>query len=377
MRYNGAGAVFAGEIFLTFFKQLPNNDATMLQKLNAWLESVFHNSDVNKLLAVGATAALFLWFFTDEITPLFGGALVAYLLEGEVQRLERHGWSRTAAAGTAVVLAAAVFVVFVSMLPLLALQLRGFAGELPSLLTLAGAAGAALSPYLPAEFVSPTEAELKEALNDFAALTGKFLLDRSFGFAANVFSLFLYLVLLPLLVFFLLKDKAMIMATIRQYAPSSPIFGELWASVDEQFGSYVRGKFIEAGIIGSLSWLAFHFWDLNYAFSLAALIGLSVFVPFVGAIAVTFPVLLVAYAQFGGEPAFFWVVGLYAVIQIFDGQVLVPLLFSEVVKLHPVAIFAAIIFFGGLWGVWGVFFAIPLASLIKSVLLVINARRLG
>ena len=58
----------------------------------------------------------------------------------------------------------------------------------------------------------------------------------------------------------------------------------------------------------------------------------------------------------------------YAIIQALDGNLLVPLLFSEVVNLHPVAIILAILVFGGLWGFWGIFFAIPLATLVKAVL---------
>jgi len=58
----------------------------------------------------------------------------------------------------------------------------------------------------------------------------------------------------------------------------------------------------------------------------------------------------------------------YGLIQAIDGNVIVPLLFSEAVNLHPVTIIIAVIFFGGLWGFWGVFFAIPLATLVKAVI---------
>ncbi len=57
----------------------------------------------------------------------------------------------------------------------------------------------------------------------------------------------------------------------------------------------------------------------------------------------------------------------YGIIQFIDGNLLVPLLFSEVVDLHPITIIVAVLAFGGLWGVWGVFFAIPLATLIKAI----------
>ncbi len=346
----------------------------MLQRLNGWLSSVFSNSDINKLLAVLAAVFLFLHFFAGEVAPLFGALLVAYLLEGAVQRLEKRGVSRAAATSLCVLFGATATFISIGLLPLFALQLRGAANDLPGIIGALNSMLEGAGAYLPAGFDS-WEKKIAGLANETISAGGEFLLNNLAGIAVNVFSLFLYLVLLPLLVFFLLKDKNSLIRSLSRYVPSTPIFRELWESMDAQFGSYIRGKFIEVAVIGVSSWLAFAFLELNYAFSLACLIGLSVFVPFVGAVAVTIPVVALAYIQFGADATFFWIVGIYALIQTFDGQVLVPLLFSGVVKLHPVAIFAAIIFFGNLWGVWGVFFAIPLASLVKSLLLVIDARR--
>jgi putative permease len=81
-------------------------------------------------------------------------------------------------------------------------------------------------------------------------------------------------------------------------------------------------------------------------------------------------VALVAYLQWGWGPEFIQLMIAYLVVQVLDGNVLVPWLFSEAVNLHPVAILLAIMFFGGIWGLWGVFFAIPLATLINAVLTV-------
>ncbi len=67
----------------------------------------------------------------------------------------------------------------------------------------------------------------------------------------------------------------------------------------------------------------------------------------------TIPVLLVGYLQWGLTNDFFWLLSLYAIIQIIDGNVLVPLLFSEVVNLHPVAIVIAVLIFGGIGGFGG------------------------
>ena len=59
--------------------------------------------------------------------------------------------------------------------------------------------------------------------------------------------------------------------------------------------------------------------------------------------------------------------GAYLVLQILDGYLLVPLLFSDAVKLHPVIIMLAVFVFGAIFGFWGVFFAIPIATLIKAI----------
>jgi len=93
-----------------------------------------------------------------------------------------------------------------------------------------------------------------------------------------------------------------------------------------------------------------------------------VLVPYIGATVVLFPVILMGFFQFGWSPDFMSIVIGYAVIQLLDGNLLAPLLLSEVVNLHPVAVITAILVFGGFWGLWGVFFAIPLATLVQAVL---------
>ncbi|MCA8963102.1 MAG: AI-2E family transporter, partial [Planctomycetes bacterium] len=117
-----------------------------------------------------------------------------------------------------------------------------------------------------------------------------------------------------------------------------------------------------------VTYATFSAMDLQFALLLSVLNGLSVIIPYIGATVVTLPVAIVAYTHFGPSSTWTWVMVVYLIIQILDGNVLVPLLFSEVVSLHPIAIIAAILVFGGVWGVWGVFFAIPLATLVQSVI---------
>jgi len=144
----------------------------------------------------------------------------------------------------------------------------------------------------------------------------------------------------------------------------------VWLEMDRQIGNYVRGKFAEIIIVGAVTFVVFALMGLKYAMLLAVLVGLSVIVPYIGALVVTVPVILIAFFQWGWSGDFAYIMLSYAVIQALDGYVLVPLLFSEVVNLHPIAIIVAILMFGGIWGFWGVFFAIPLATLVKVLITV-------
>jgi putative permease len=87
------------------------------------------------------------------------------------------------------------------------------------------------------------------------------------------------------------------------------------------------------------------------------------------------PVVLVAFFQWGWGAQLAYATGAYLLIQLLDGNLLAPLLLSEIVKLHPIAIIVAILVFGGLWGFWGVFFAIPLATLVQALINALSRKR--
>ncbi|TSA05166.1 MAG: AI-2E family transporter, partial [Methylococcus sp.] len=217
-----------------------------------------------------------------------------------------------------------------------------------------------------------TEAQLLELLATIRRellIWGQNMLTTSWASLVSAMTLIVYLILVPLLVFFFLKDKHRIMAWFDRYLPADRYLPhKVWGEVDLQLGNYVRGKCFEVLVLFLVSFLVFWLLNLNYALLLAVLMGVSVIIPYVGATMVTFPVIFVAFFQWGMGDLFGYLVLAYMIIQALDAVVLVPLLFSEIVNLHPAAIIVAILFFGGLWGFWGVFFAIPLATLVNAVL---------
>ena len=142
---------------------------------------------------------------------------------------------------------------------------------------------------------------------------------------------------------------------------------KVWVEMDDQLSNYARGKAIEILIVGLAAAILFMYFDLQYVALLSVLVGFSVLIPFIGAFVVTIPIAAVGLLQFGLTFDFWLLMGLYVILQMLDGNLLVPILFSDAVKLHPVIIILAVFIFGGMFGFWGIFFAIPIATLIKAI----------
>ena len=212
--------------------------------------------------------------------------------------------------------------------------------------------------------------QVTEQLRQRAVSLGQNIVSASVSSLVDLVVLLVYAILVPLMMFFFLKDRDELMASLTRFLPkdSRTLVDQVSTEMNVQIMNYIRGKIIEILIIGVTSYIAFALLGLEYAALLGLLVGLSVLVPYIGATVVTFPVMFVALFQWGISPEFGYVMLAYGIIQALDGNLLVPILFSEAVNLHPVFIILAVIIFGGLWGFWGVFFAIPLATLVKAVL---------
>jgi putative permease len=178
-----------------------------------------------------------------------------------------------------------------------------------------------------------------------------------------------YTVLVPIMVFFMLKDSEKLLNWLESWLPEKrPLMAQVWHEMNDQLANYIRGKALQIVIVGTVTWVVFALLDLNAAPALAIVIGISVIIPFVGATVVLVPLFIAGFLQWGFSPELFQVMLAYLAIHLVDANILVPLIFSETVNLHPIAIITAILVFGGLWGVWGVFFAIPLATFIKAII---------
>lgn len=335
-----------------------------------WYKRHFSDPQVVILAGILIVGLVVIITLGDMLIPVLVGVVIAYLLDGVVEKCTRLGAPRISAV-------ALVFILFISflvfamfwMVPRLSSQLTQLVQQLPVMMGHGQEVLLHLPEKYPNLFTEQQVNELIQAIRSEITAMGQRLLSMSVASVISLITLMVYIILVPVLAFFFLKDKHHILAWFSKRLPSERrLADKVWHDVNLQVANYVRGKVWEIVIIGAVSFATFVFMGLQYALLLATMVGLSVIIPYIGAAAVTVPIAIIAYFQWGWSADFAWVLVAYGVIQAVDGNLLVPLLFSEVVDLHPVAIIIAVLVFGGVWGFWGVFFAIPLATLVQAVL---------
>lgn len=338
--------------------------------LTSWFKRTFADPQVVILGIVLIVGIAVVAGLGQMLAPVFASIVLAYLLEAAVVRLQKLGLPRLASVSLVFLLfLASLFFLLFGLIPMLIRQVTQLVQQIPNYIT----QGQDLLLELPKRYPQMISEEQIQSLiggvGTELGMAGQQFLTWSLTSVGTVVGLLVLLVLIPVLVFFLLKDKDLLINWFKAYLPDERhLLTSVWVDVEAQIANYVRGKAGEIVIVGAVSYITFVSLGLQYSALLATMVGFSVLIPYIGAAVITLPIAFVAYFQWGWSWSFGQVMIAYAIIQALDGNVLVPLLFSEALNLHPVAIIVAILVFGGLWGFWGVFFAIPLATVVQAVL---------
>ncbi|UCB56392.1 MAG: AI-2E family transporter, partial [Thiotrichales bacterium] len=337
----------------------------MIEYLKAWYQRNFSNPQAVILVLMIVLGSVVVLYWGDILAPVLASLVIAYALEGIVRRITNLGVPRILSViFTVFVFITTLLIVLLGLVPLVTRQITSFVRDFPYILDKLQQKIMALPDKYP--LISDVQVnEVITTINNELVAFGQKAVSYSLASAGNLFTMMVYLIVIPLLVFFMLKDKDQIVTWFTRFLPKEHgLAYKVWKDVDIKMGNYIRGKLLEILIIGIAVYIPLGLMGLNYAATLSIFIGLSVIIPYVGAIVVTIPVALIAWFQWGPSDNFLYVMIAYLIVQALDANVLVPLLFSEVVNMHPVAIIVSVLVFGGLWGVWGVFFAIPLATLV-------------
>lgn len=321
------------------------------------------------LFAVLAVTAAMLWAFGFQLIPFIAAFVLAYFLDAGVEQLRRRGMRR----GWAVGLVFAVFLLIYGAVLAGPVQLVA-RRAVEAAATLPGSTSQLVERIraLPDPSMGLLPASIRQHVLDYLLSQTQqwfgIAMRSGLGLVPQVTSGLVFLFLVPLLVFFFLKDKEVLIAGVVRCLPRRrELLGQLWQEMETQLGNYVRGKIWEIVIVWLATWLAFALLGFQYAALFGLLSGVSVVIPYVGAIGLAVPVFVLGVVQYGWGWDLVWLFGAYTAIQLVDGNVVAPYIFSEAVQLHPVVILLAVFLFGSLWGFWGVLLAIPLATFVKAL----------
>ena len=312
-----------------------------------------------------AFSFLFVIFFGNVLLPVIISVVIAFLLNGLMRVLLKMQISQKVSLAITLIVFFGFYLSLFTALPSIGTQINNLIQNLPSIVSSFQSTLVEMNNYFSQEDLDLIFANLTNQINSLLSSA----LGQLAGTITLMFNAILYAIMIPLMVFFFLKDKNELLPIAAFILPKENGFMQsVFSEMNDQLFNYVTGKFLEMIIVASASYALFAILGLPYAVLIAILVGLSVIIPIFGAILVTIPVVLIGLYEWGLTENFYWLLSLYLLIQILDGNVLVPILFSNRNNLHPVVIIIAVLFFGGIWGFWGLFFAIPLATFIKAII---------
>ncbi len=341
----------------------------MLEEFNKVFKKIFSNEETIIFSFALLIFFIVISFFGSVLTPFIISIIVAYLLVGMQKKIQSYNISEK----VSLVITFSIFIItgatlVIWLVPLLYTQLQAFVLDVPNLINNFRDFISELPSKFPDLVSSDQITIFFQAVSEEISAIAQNIVKTSISSIQSAITVLLYIILFPILVYFFLFDRKNIIDGCLKVIPGRrKLFTSIWAEMDIQLSNYVRGKTIEIFIVGIAAAIIFSSLGLRYSALLSVLVGLSVIIPYVGAFLVTIPVVVVGLIQFGLGTQFTILISLYLLLQALDGNLLVPIIFSETVKLHPVIIILAVFIFGSMFGFWGVFFSIPIATFIKAV----------
>ena len=296
--------------------------------------------------------------------------VIAYLFAPIVDFLERRGFPRSLATMIPFVVGAiALSIGFTLVFPLIFNQLQVLAHRLPQyqtdLSTLINAIEAKYKIYF-----KSGQLNLSETLNDWIAVKTSAM---SIALPAFLSQSFTVLLLAPFFAFFMLQDGNIFARSLLAFVPNHmfEITLNLRHQINDQLGSFIRARFLEAAIVGGVVWVGLQIMGFPYATVLALFAAATNLIPYLGPIIGAVPAVLIAMvspeASIGTTPGITLMVltAVYFTAQLIDVVFVIPLVVAKIVDLHPVTVVVMIIVGAEVGGILGMMISVPVASAVK------------
>ncbi len=324
------------------------------------------------VLAGVSFGGILIYLLAPVLTPFMVAAVLAYIGDPLVDRLEARKLSRTLSVTLVfLILSVAALILLLILVPMLERQFVLLGSKLPSYLdTLQQKVLPSVSAYLGVDNATFDLATLKNLIREQwgGTVKGAFaLLSRSgmtlLAWGAN-------LMLIPVVTFYLLRDWDIMVARIHELVPrrAEAVVAQLARASDEVLGAFLRGQLLVMLALGTIYSVGLSLVGLELALLIGMLAGVVSFVPYLGFIVGIAAAGVAALLQFQELMPLVYVAAVFMVGQAAEGMLLTPLLVGEKIGLHPVAVIFAVLAGGQLFGFVGILLALPVAAVIMVLL---------
>lgn len=310
-----------------------------------------------------------LWYLGGVMLPFLVGGAVAYFLDPIADRLQKFGLSRVLASVVISLLAFVLVVLLVlAVIPVLIQQLAALINAAPAMSTQFQSFLVSRFPDLTdsTSVMRTTLAEIAQAIQARGAALAQGVISSLFG----VVSWLLFIVVVPVVAFYLLMDWDYMIERIDQLLPRehAPVIRKLAREVDIVLAGFVRGQITVCLTLAIYYASALMLAGLQFGLVIGAIAGAITVIPYIGALVGGVLAIGLAFYQFWGDwMAIGTIAAIFAFGQFMEGNVLTPRLVGKSVGLHPVWLIFALSLFGGLFGFAGMLVAVPLSAAIGVV----------
>lgn len=332
------------------------------------------------LVAVGILAVAFILFVArGALLPIIMSVIVAELLFPIVAFTEARlpGHKRYPRAARLFTIAIIYIIFFALLATLIYLTIRPvfregqeFIETAPQIYEQAKLTIEARLEEFDRQVPEEVKAQIEEWLRSASSAIGSAalaILTRTLSAVTGTISIVIGLVIVPFLLFYMLKDKEELVGGMYSILPEGVarhtynVFG-LFHNV---VGSYVRAQLISASIVGVLVFVGLSFLDISFALTLGLLAGVLGLIPIIGAFIGAVPGLLVTLAT---DPSkLVWVALLYIVVQFVESNIISPRIQGQALRLHPIFIMITLIVASEIAGLWGVLIGAPLVAVARDI----------
>jgi predicted PurR-regulated permease PerM len=321
-------------------------------------------------LAIGAALLVLLYVLRPILFPFLLAAILAYVCLPLVRWLDRRRLPRAASVVLVLMLAlAALALLFGIVLPLLVREITALVGQVPGWLdTLDQRVAPWINERLGTDLKLDLDAlveTLRELLSSSENIGSRMLTSLKLG-GLGLLGLFTNLVLVPIVMFFLMRDWEKMLERIERLIPrrwhdAAVAFAR---ECDHTLGQYLHGQVLVLLVMSVFYTAGLWLTGLDAYLPIGIVTGLLTFVPYVGAVVGFVLATLAAFMQFGDITSVAWVWAVFFVGQTLEGNFVTPKLVGGAIGLHPLAVIFALLAFGQLFGFTGLLLALPASAVL-------------